>query len=58
MAGCLCKLDLPYVEASLGSLMWRHGWIFGVVSDKTGNYQCWQAEEIEGKFILPKGVNV
>ena len=58
MAGCLCKLDLPYVEASLGSLMWRHGWIFGVVHDKTGNYMCWQAEEIEGKFIFPKDVNV
>lgn len=58
MAGCLCKLDLPYVEASLGALMWRHGWAFGVISNKTGNYQMWQAEEIEGLIILPKGLNV
>ncbi len=56
MAGCLCKLDLPYVETSLGSLMWRHGWIFGVVNEKTGNYQAWQAEEIEGKWLLPTGL--
>lgn len=55
MAGCLCRLDLPYVEASLGSLMWRHGWVFGVVNEKSGNYQAWQAEEIEGKWTLPTG---
>ncbi len=56
MAGCLCKLDLPYVEASMGSLMWRHGWIYGIVDEKTGNYEAFQAQEIEGKYVVLTGM--
>lgn len=56
MSGCLSKLDLEYVDASLGSLNWRHGWLYGVVNEKTGDYHCWSAEEIEGKFVVTMGV--
>lgn len=56
MAGCLCKLDLDYVSASLGSLMWRHGWVYGIVNMKTGNYEAFQAQEIEGKFVTLTGM--
>ncbi len=55
MCGCLCKLDMDYVETSMPSLMWRHGWAYGVVNDKTGRYQVWQAECIDGIWLLPTG---
>lgn len=56
MAGCLCKLDMEYVETSMGSLMWRHGWVYGVVDEKTGNYEAIQAQEISNKFVVLTGL--
>lgn len=56
MAGCLCKLDMEYAETSMGALMWRHGWVYGVVDDKTGNYEAVQAQEIDGKFVVLTGL--
>lgn len=56
MAGCLCKLDMEYAEASMGALMWRHGWVYGVVNEKTGTYEAFQAQEINGKFMVLTGV--
>lgn len=56
MCGCLCKLDMDYVRASLGSLMWRSGYAYGVVNEKTGDYHVWQAEEVNGLWILPSDV--
>jgi hypothetical protein len=58
MCGCLCQLDMDYVRASMGSLLWRHGWAYGVVNEVTGDYQVWQAEEINGNWILPTGLEV
>lgn len=53
MAGCLCKLDLEYASTSLGAMLWRNGWIYGVINDKTGNYHSAQAECIDGVWLLP-----
>ncbi len=56
VCGCLCKLDLPYARANMGSLVWRHGWAYGVVESRTGDYHVYQAEEVNGKFIVSTGV--
>lgn len=51
--GCLCKLNPEYSRASLGTLVWRHGFPYGVVNIKTGIYFVYQAESIEGTWYLP-----
>lgn len=51
--GCLCKLDMDYNSTQLASLRQRHGWAYGVIDCKTGNYWCWQAYEVDGKWIVP-----
>lgn len=56
VCGCLCELDMDYNEAHLGSLMHRHGWAYGVLNDKTGAYHVWQAEQVNGKWLLPTGI--
>ena len=53
MAGCLCKLNLDYMRASTGSLVWEHGFCFGIINEKTGHYFVNQARKIDGKWILP-----
>ena len=47
--GCLCKLDMPYSNAKLGSLMWSHGWAFGEVYPND-EFQIFQARSIGGKY--------
>ena len=47
--GCLCKLDMTYSDAKLGSLMWSHGWAFGEVYSNN-EYQIFQARSIGGKY--------
>lgn len=54
MAGCLCNLDLQYASTKIGALLWRHGWVYGAINERTGNYQAFQAECIEGKYLLAK----
>lgn len=51
--GCLCELDLEYNNRMPTTLRQAHGFAYGVVNDKTGDFHCWQAEEIAGKWILP-----
>lgn len=52
ICGCLCNLNMEYSRATMASLVHRHGWAYGVINDRTGEYQVWQAEEIGGKFIV------
>ena len=56
VCGCLCKLDMEYNARQLGSLMHRHGWAYGVVNSKTGNYHVWQASDVDGKWMLPSDI--
>jgi hypothetical protein len=55
MIGALCRLDMDYNRAQVGSLRHAHGWAFGVVAD-SGAYQVWQAESVHNKWIVPTGV--
>jgi hypothetical protein len=50
--GCLCLLDMPYDARSVGALRHCHGWAYGVIDEKTGNYSVFQAEGIDGKFYV------
>lgn len=56
MAGCLCKLELEYNRAQPGTLNWEHGWAYGIINEKTGSYQLWQARRIDNQWILPSGI--
>jgi predicted phosphodiesterase len=51
--GCLCLLDMDYSRATMASLVHRHGFRFGVIHRKSGIYQSWQAESINGTWIIP-----
>ncbi len=46
MVGCLCQLDMDYNRAQIGSLRHAHGWMAGVVNEKTGEYHCQQIRRI------------
>jgi len=46
MAGCLCDLNMEFSKAHVGALRHAHGWIAGVVNDKTGEYHCQQIQRI------------
>jgi predicted phosphodiesterase len=56
VCGALCQLDMEYNERNIGSLMGRHGWPYGVVNDRTGHYHMWQAEQIDGKWLVPSDI--
>lgn len=51
--GCLCALEMDYNSRQPNTLRQAHGWAYGVINRKTGAYHVWQAEEIEGKWLLP-----
>lgn len=53
MIGCLCELYMPYSEATMGQLMHSHGFAHGAVHTKTGDYVSFQAQAINGTWIIP-----
>jgi hypothetical protein len=56
IVGCLCQLDMDYNSRQPNTLRQAHGFAYGVINDKTGNFHCWQAEEIGGKWFLPTDI--
>lgn len=56
LAGCLCKLDLDYANTTLANLRWQHGFAYGVVDTLSGNYFAWQAESVDGRWLMPEGI--
>lgn len=50
--GCLCSLDLDYMARTPSSLAQRHGWAYGVINSKTGDYFSHQAECINGEWNI------
>ena len=54
--GCLCQLDFDYNSRQPNSLRQAHGFAYGVVNDKSGQYHVWQAESSDGKWILPSNI--
>lgn len=53
VCGCLCQLDMPYNSRQPGTLRQTHGFVYGVINDKTGDYFTLQAEEVNGHWCLP-----
>lgn len=53
--GALCKIDLPYNRATLGSLMHENGWSYGITSP-TGQTAVWLAQRVGGKFLCVTGL--
>lgn len=47
--GCLCKLDLPYVNHKTAKLRWSNGWGYGFLYPN-GTYILFQARKIDGQF--------
>lgn len=54
--GCLCRLDMDYNARMPMTLRHAHGFAYGVVNEKSGEYHVWQAEEINGKWVLPSDI--
>jgi hypothetical protein len=48
--GCLCKKDMPYINAKTGKLRWSQGWAYGLLFDD-GTYHLEQARKIGDTFI-------
>ena len=53
-AGCLCNLDMKYNSRMPSSLRHAHGFVLGVINEKTGNYWTMQAEEVDGVWVIPE----
>jgi hypothetical protein len=51
--GCLCDLDQDYEATKMSKLEHSRGFAYGIINEKTGNYQVLQAEEIDGSWIVP-----
>lgn len=51
--GCLCQLDLDYMDSKPGKLQWEHGWAYGFVNEKTGKTQVFEARKIGSSWLLP-----
>jgi hypothetical protein len=53
VCGCLCELDMHYNARQPSTLRQAHGFAYGVINDKTGDYFTLQAEEVNGNWCLP-----
>jgi len=53
VCGCLCQLDMKYYERQPNTLRQAHGFPYGILNRKTGEYFVWQAEEVNGFWCLP-----
>jgi hypothetical protein len=53
--GCLCKLSMDYNIRTPSALRHSHGFAYGVINEKTGCYNVFQAESIDGKWLFPTG---
>jgi hypothetical protein len=51
--GCLCKTDMDYNSRMPNTLRQANGFPFGIIHKKSGRYYTWQAEEIDGRWIIP-----
>jgi hypothetical protein len=52
--GCLCKLDMPYINHKTAKLRWANGFAYGFLyEDQT--YTLFQARKINGRFHVATG---
>lgn len=54
--GALCQLIMNYNSRTPSALRQAHGFAYGVINESTGVYHVWQAEAIEGTWVLPSDV--
>lgn len=50
--GALCQLRMDYNSQTPSALAQANGWAYGIISP-SGDYRVWQAEQIDGKWVLP-----
>lgn len=48
---------MEYAAQRTATLAWGPGWAYGVINEKSGNFQAWIAQKIDGRFIYPTGFN-
>lgn len=58
IVGCLCILNMEYSRATMASLVHRHGFAYGVINKRNGEYHVWQGESINGTWLLPSDVKI
>lgn len=51
--GALCQLSMPYNARQMNTLRQAHGFCYGILNEKTGNYHVLQAECVDGDWLLP-----
>jgi len=51
--GCLCDLNMDYSNRTPSSLRHSHGFAFGLLNSKSGRYHVYQAESVDGIWMLP-----
>jgi len=52
--GCLADIPrLHYAALRHATMRWGNGWLYGVISKRTGNFKIWQAEKIDGVWMHP-----
>lgn len=51
--GALCKLDMDYNSRQPNTLAQSHGFPYGIINKATGKYHVWQAECVDGAWMLP-----
>ncbi len=54
--GCLCQLSMDYNSRQPNTLRQAHGWAYGILNDKTGDFFVWQAENIAGVWMIPTDI--
>ncbi len=54
--GALCSLDMDYAARMPNTLRQANGWAYGVIHKTTGKYFSWQAESVEGKWLVPTDI--
>ncbi len=58
MVGCLCHLDMGYNHSTVSSLRYANGFAYGHIDTDSGDFQVFQAEAMNGKMVVAKGVQV
>ena len=48
---CLCRLDMTYAKTHKTALRQEHGWIYGLVNNRTGSVIVQHARKVDGKFF-------
>jgi len=51
--GAMCSLDMDYAARTPNTLRQANGFAYGVINKRTGDYFSWQAESINGRWVIP-----